>query len=36
MGNKKFKSSDMQVVLKDNLNFVQIPNGGGKTTIKAY
>lgn len=31
---KNLRVPDMQVVLKDNLNFVQIPNGGGKTTIQ--
>ena len=25
---------DMQVKLEDGLNFIQIPNGGGKTTIQ--
>lgn len=31
---KNLRVPDMQVVLKDNLNFIQIPNGGGKTTIQ--
>lgn len=31
---RNLRVPDMEVVLKDGLNFIQIPNGGGKTTIQ--
>ena len=33
---RNLRVPDMEVVLKDGLNFIQIPNGGGKTTRQKW